>query len=277
MYDAANNHVGQFIRDEWNRRLHPALGQLASHGTWVHLYLNGLYWGIYNPTERPDSAFMAAYFGGDKEHYDILKNHEEVVDGNGKSYEALLSLIHNDPLNFPHGYRYFSASEDYQAVREFIDPGNLITYLIPNMYSVARGWPGNNYVGRDCQSASEGFKFFSWKNEHGLKGPVNENLFRPHSRDSDSPTKFHRAFKSNAEYRLLFADHLHRAFFNGGTLALSAVSNQPAASWLVLSTEIETPLIAESARWGDYRGTQPYTVNDDLRPLRDRLLMNWFP
>ena len=40
------------------------MGWPACHGTWVHLYINGLYWGVYNPTERPDASFMASYYGG---------------------------------------------------------------------------------------------------------------------------------------------------------------------------------------------------------------------
>ncbi|GAH78203.1 unnamed protein product, partial [marine sediment metagenome] len=30
-----------------------AMGHASSHGTWVNLYVNGLYWGLFNPVERP--------------------------------------------------------------------------------------------------------------------------------------------------------------------------------------------------------------------------------
>jgi hypothetical protein len=30
-----------------------------------YLYLNGLYWGLYGPFERPDGNFQADYQGGD--------------------------------------------------------------------------------------------------------------------------------------------------------------------------------------------------------------------
>lgn len=287
VYDSAGNRVGQFIRDEWNRRLHLALGQPAPHGTWVHLYLNGLYWGVYNPTERPDASFMASYFGGGKERYDIVKNHEEVVDGTGDAYQAALALIQRDANNFSRGYRDFAAIDSYQGIEGHVDADSLIHYLIPNMYSAAQDWPGNNYVGRDRSDSSEGFKFFSWDNEHGLKGSVNENRVLPHSRDADSPTKFHHALKSSEAYRVQFGDHLHRAFFNGGPLYVDPKNpawdpehperNQPAARWMALTSEIETALIAESARWGDYRRTQPYTVQEDFKDLRESLLENWFP
>ena len=51
----------QYIVDEFMRRTQLALGQPSAHGTFVHLYLNGLYWGLYNLTERPDSSFAATY------------------------------------------------------------------------------------------------------------------------------------------------------------------------------------------------------------------------
>ena len=34
-------------------------GGEAPHGKYVHLYLNGLYWGLYNVHERPDDSFAA--------------------------------------------------------------------------------------------------------------------------------------------------------------------------------------------------------------------------
>ena len=51
----------QYIRDVWMRDTMSAMGQLSSHSTHVHLYVNGLYWGLYNPSERPDDAFMVEY------------------------------------------------------------------------------------------------------------------------------------------------------------------------------------------------------------------------
>lgn len=287
VYDAASNRAGQFVRDEWARQTQLALGRPAPRGTWVHLYLNGLYWGVYNPTERPDSSFMESYFGGDKEDYDILKNHEEVIDGTGDAYAAALALIQKDPEQFSSGYLDLTDHAPYEAAARYVDVPNLIDYLIPNMFAAATDWPGNNYIGRDRTRDGEGFKFFSWDNEHGMKHAITENRVLPHRRDEDSPTKFHHAFAANEVYRLRFADQLHRAFFNGGPLYVDPKQprwdpedpgrNQPAARWMALTSHIEEALIAESARWGDYRRAIPYTVAKDFRELRQELLDNWFP
>ena len=52
-----------YARDQWLRDSQLAMSNHGAHGRFVHLYLNGHYWGLYNLVERPDAAFSAAYFG----------------------------------------------------------------------------------------------------------------------------------------------------------------------------------------------------------------------
>ena len=52
-----------YVRDQLVRELHGAMGQVAARGRWVAVYLNGVYWGLYNLTERIDEAFLASHFG----------------------------------------------------------------------------------------------------------------------------------------------------------------------------------------------------------------------
>ena len=47
--------------------------QPYTRGFFVHLYLNGQYWGLYNIEERPVDSFGEAYLGGDEDDYDVLK------------------------------------------------------------------------------------------------------------------------------------------------------------------------------------------------------------
>lgn len=287
VYSTSRNRMGQFVRDAWARETHRRMGHASPDSNWVHLFINGLYWGVYNPTERPDSAHGESHYGGEKENWDAIKNHEEVLDGKITAYRELLALIQKNPNNWNAGYRDLSNPEDYAAVVEAIDVEMLIDYMIHNMYAAADDWPGNFYMGYDRTGSSGGWRFFDWDNEHGMKNPVSLDRTRPHRRDNDSPTKFHHALKSNPEYRLLFADRLHRAFFNGGVLYVDPGNpswdlshpgrNVPADLWMKLTGGIETALIAESARWGDYRRSTPYTVSGDFQIIRNDLLENWFP
>jgi hypothetical protein len=51
-----------YIRDQWVRDTQIAMGQVASHGSFFHVYLNGLFWGLYNVVELPEAAFAVAYY-----------------------------------------------------------------------------------------------------------------------------------------------------------------------------------------------------------------------
>jgi hypothetical protein len=64
---------GIFIQDSLSRDMQLAQGEESSHGKMYHLYIDGQYWGIYNVDERPEAAFSASYFGGEKEDYDAVK------------------------------------------------------------------------------------------------------------------------------------------------------------------------------------------------------------
>jgi hypothetical protein len=72
----------QYLRDTWMRDVRLAMGGLDAASEYVHLYINGLYWGLYSPVERPDDAFLASYLGGEREDYDIVKDFNELFRGN---------------------------------------------------------------------------------------------------------------------------------------------------------------------------------------------------
>ena len=51
-----------------------AMGNEAKHGRFVHLYINGLYWGLYDLTERPEATWAAQTWGGTTDDYDVIAN-----------------------------------------------------------------------------------------------------------------------------------------------------------------------------------------------------------
>ena len=75
--DSPNNTAGAYqrsratrFRDAWIKHAFRDMGQIASHNRYVHLFLNGLYWGVYDISEQPTKHFGAAYYGGDDDEYD---------------------------------------------------------------------------------------------------------------------------------------------------------------------------------------------------------------
>ncbi len=60
-------------RDVFSRDCQGDMGQLYTRSRYYHLYLNGLYWGIYQTQERGDADFAESYLGGKSEDYDVIK------------------------------------------------------------------------------------------------------------------------------------------------------------------------------------------------------------
>ena len=290
----------QYIRDQWWRTTLLEMGQPQVHGRFVHVFLNGFYWGVYNMVERPNASFSATYSGGDKDDWDAL-NTGVVRDGTRDAWADLLRLARDvddqDPVNSNTAYlRLLGKEADgsrSQAFETLLDVDNYIDYLIVNFYGGNTDWPGRNYyVGRLRGPESTGFKFYAWDTEkildHGEGSDLNTNRLN----QTDGVMAPFRYLRNNEDFRLLFADHVHRHFFNEGTLYVNPDSpewnpdqpqnNRPAERYDRLAKQIEMPLIGESARWGDTHSTS--TRNDnriftprDWRTMRDRLFERYFP
>ena len=64
---------------------------------YYHLYLNGMYWGLFQTQERAEARFAADYFGGSKEDYDVVKVSTEIggieaTDGNMDSWQKIYNM-----------------------------------------------------------------------------------------------------------------------------------------------------------------------------------------
>jgi CotH kinase protein/Chitobiase/beta-hexosaminidase C-terminal domain/Lamin Tail Domain len=76
------------VRDPFARQTLLDCGSPGSRTRYFHLYLNGVYWGLYWFDERPSAGYGEAYFGGSKDDWDVIKtgNHNggfvtEATDG----------------------------------------------------------------------------------------------------------------------------------------------------------------------------------------------------
>jgi autotransporter-associated beta strand protein len=99
---------------------------------------------------------------------------------------------------------------------------------------------------------------------------------------------FYGRMRANPEFRLAFADRVHRHFFHGGALT----PEQTVARYRAAADAMELAVIAESARWGSYRRDKHSYLNDPSRVQapailytrdthwvaeRDRLLDTYLP
>jgi hypothetical protein len=270
----------QYIRDQFADQTLLAMGDSASHGTYVQLYINGLYWGLYNPTERPDTSFDATYMGGDKDDWDGLNADTAVNGSDVTEYNELVNFDFESGStaayqrvqgNNPDGTR----NSSYPVL---LDMNNYIDYMLLNFYIGNTDWPGHNwYMGREEDSSSTtldstGFKCFPWDSEMatGLQWShdPNVNSIGGGWWAGWMATTFD-ALKINADFRMLFADRAQKFLFNGGALTVAAAQ----ARYSALANTVQTAIIAESARWGDVSGTL-YRPSDWLNS-RDYVLSTW--
>lgn len=246
--DTGDQRLTTYTHDEWLRASQIAMSGVGSHGMFVHLYLNGLYWGLYNVIERPDESFLAAYYGGEKEEWYVV-NHSGTVSGSSDRFTEMLEWAKAGGLADP---------EKYAALRSYLDIPQFCDYLILEWYAGNTDWPQNNWYAGVHNPAGQ-VRFLVWDGEltwvEGAKVHVGQtnavgltNTIKP----------IFEALIQNSDFKIELADRVYKHLFNGG--ALTDANAQ--ARWEALARLVEPAIVAESARWGDARYDQPITPDD---------------
>jgi CotH kinase protein/Lamin Tail Domain/Chitobiase/beta-hexosaminidase C-terminal domain len=256
-----------YIRDSFARDSAIAMGKADGPATYVHLYLNGLYWGLYNAVLRPDAGFGEEHYGGTDADYDALNARVgaiEVIDGNRAAWDQVLALVAAGLSN----------SANYAALQQLVDVDNLIDHVIYNLWATNHDGPGNqnNFRALRKRAADGRWRFYFWDMEYTLWSET-ENAFTGVAASGETVWPVFTALKTNVEFRVRFGDRLHRHCFNGGALTPA----KAVARWNARATEIYTAILCESARWGDVRREPPFTRNAEWTTERTRLTGTYFP
>jgi hypothetical protein len=250
-----------YLRDQWVRDTQRAMGHPSARGIYVHFYLNGLYWGLYNIVERPDDDFAAAYLGGDEEDYDAISDATDLHAGDWNAWNQLRSAagLEND-ANYQ---RLMGNNLDGTRNPNYpvlLDATNLVDYMLLHIFIGADDWPDHNWWAlRDRSARSTGFKFIAWDQEISINSLIKQYSawvllrggapYYAEESTGNTPAEVYAHCRANAEFRLLFADRIQRHLFNDGVLSIS----KNIARWQSLSNVIDRAVVAESARWGDFQ------------------------
>ncbi|MEW6236978.1 MAG: lamin tail domain-containing protein [Candidatus Omnitrophota bacterium] len=266
----------EYLRDEFSRRTQLALGQPASHGTFVHLYLNGLYWGLYNICERPDDAFSSDHLGGPKDEWDCVTggtrgiNATQAKAGNKNGWNTLMTLANSRDLH---------TLERYREIQKYVNIPNLIDYMLTIYYTGNRDAPtvigggGTpwNFYSDFRRTLTEGFRFFCWDSEWTLE-ESNRNVVTFHY-GQDNPAFVMQKLRVNPEFLMKFADHVQKHFFYDGALT----PEKSIARYQQLADTIDRAIVGESARWGDKNYSTPRTRDNAWLPEVNRILTTYLP
>jgi len=253
---------GQYIRDQWLRDSLGVMGHTSPAQDYHHLYINGLYWGLYHTIERPVDDFLAIHFGGDKSEYDVIQHRNETVNGDRAAWDTLMNIVRTQDVTDP---------AVYEQVLQHIDPANMIDWLLLNYYAGNVDWDHNNWFAGRKREAGATWHFFTWDGERTFIG-VNDNVVTKN--ETNQPTEIQNALMANEEYSTLFADRVQLHFANGGALT----PEEAGGRWQAFADDIEVALIAESARWGDHhRPADPFNPAEEWANELNQILNTHIP
>jgi hypothetical protein len=286
------------VRDVFSRDMQGLMGHPYTKSRYYHLYLNGVYWGLFQTQERSEATFGETYMGGNKEDYDVISSNYSAgrqmvaTDGNRQSldrfyYETIAGLDDHERYYRIQGKNidgtdYFGSDPNYERL---LDVENLIDFMIIEYYTGDSDGPGsrfgnipNNTWCMYNRVNPDGYKWFHHDNEHslgsgGASGSI-ENLVEPFTTAGASiqyfnPQWLHEQLASiNVDYRIHFADHVYRHMFNDGLLTVEKAREHVQNR----ADQMNMAIIGESARWGDASYHPARTKDDDWLAEIDRLL-----
>lgn len=273
-----NRQKAQYTRDVWARRMQRKLGRTSVNALYVHLFLNGMYWGLYNLAERVDGQFGKDHLGGDKSDIDVIKieedggNHLEASEGDLEAWNLMTETA-------------AKAADDayYQQLDTLLDIDNFIDYMLINQYAGNTDWDHHNWYAirrhNTDSGVSEGFRFLCWDSEIILENE-RENVLSKNN-GYQSPTGIFQQLLRNDDFARRYLRRAKELLSDDGLLGQGSVVEV----WDSLYHTISTALYDEAARWGDYRrdvhrwqsAGQLYTVDNHYMAERNRLLTQYFP
>ena len=303
----SNNSI---VREVFSRDTQRDMGQPYTRSRYYHLYLNGMYWGLFQSQERSEARYGQSYFGGSEDDYDVIKVNTdgylvEATDGTLDSWRSLYNMCKK---GFKSNADYFSLEgkdawgKPVKGGEIKLDLDNLIDFMSVIFYTGNFDSPtavfmqnkkaNNFYAIDDRTKKSEGFRFFVHDAEHSLfdeaHSPgiglfedrvnigIRTDALRMEVSDITSfhPQWIHFRLSDNPEYRIRFADRAWRHFSDTGVFA-------PDKSLDRLEkrvSEADIAVVAESARWGDARRTgAPYTKAGNWIPEINKIRTRFIP
>ncbi|RFC50247.1 MAG: CotH protein/Chitobiase/beta-hexosaminidase C-terminal domain-containing protein/Lamin Tail Domain [Verrucomicrobia bacterium] len=245
-----------YFRDVWMRRAHEAMGSLSADSRWVHLYINGLYWGCHNLCERVEDEFVASHEGGEARDYEVVDDFVDPDPSATSRWKTMFGLMTSA------GSLVSAAA--YENVKAYVDVAQFADYYLLHVFADCEDWPHHNgYAWRRRAGGDLRYRFGVWDQEIMLDNAAMDRFSAAAGNTGTDRTagRLYQRLRENAEWRLLFADRVRKHLFNGGALTLERSQGR----WQSAADELDRGIVAESARWGDTADATPYG-NTESRP-----------
>jgi hypothetical protein len=222
-------------------------GNLTAHRRWVHLFINGLYWGIYDLTERIDENFARTYLDRNAD-YDVIKGNAggtlEAVDGDFVEWNNLITACNNAAAND-------SSGTLWNGVTDLLDLTSYLDYMLVNLYMHNADWGsnGNNWRAIRRKAPNSKFRFLIWDAEVAMNPPTLSDTYYDNSAGALRP---HSILKNHPDYQEALQDRLDFHYDDSsGLFAITPGGNRAADVFQAAIDEVSPLMSLESARWGD--------------------------
>jgi hypothetical protein len=273
----SNELTPQYIRNRVMYDLSLEAGMLAPHGRFVHLFLNGQYWGHYHLMERPDESFFEDYLTVDKDDIEIVKAGEVWHKGN-QSDTVWYQL---DSIDF--------STSSMDKLAGYIDPQMAARYLVFMGYASGYDWGKyKNMVGYyGSLGETNGYRFMLYDVDYSLgnggkwhpeKSSDPEYFFAPFDNSGPVPAEL----LQNENFLILLRDELYNLCIKSdGILTPDHVEEMYSRR----AAEVEVSLLAEQARWGSnpyqsygwHIAVDSWEVNEEWEDEKKRILNTYIP
>jgi hypothetical protein len=276
-YWGANRESAKYTNDAWASGMMRMLGHPSNHRRLIHLYLNGLYWGVYEAVERIDKDFARSYLSPDDPaaDFDVLKassgSSDGVIDGGNGEWDTL----RNDAWRVWYTARNGQDPEPkYEVAGAKIAAENLIDYILVNAYMGNLDWPMHNFRVLRRHAEGEPFRFLSWDAEFSMREDrgVSDNIVSRLTLANEGPGYLYYNLRYAAAFRAAVRARLDALTLEGGPLSPGGVAENYGGEL----AKFEGVALSESARWGDTHREIPYGP-EDLAGRRAWLVDQFIP
>ncbi|HUF62421.1 MAG TPA: chitobiase/beta-hexosaminidase C-terminal domain-containing protein [Verrucomicrobiales bacterium] len=257
------NQRGAYLSNRFVDDTMLEMGGMAPHGRFVHLYLNGEYWGQYHLRERWNAAMHASYFGGSEDDYDAINGNDNFTSDFG-AYDGDL-VYWREVEGLARGDSPWEALQGHVDLADYYD--FMMVWAAGNSESEFQavgskplGVPFTFYMkDADGWLLESAFSSAAGRSRFTMRGPGGFNT--------------ELASEKHPDHQIFLADRIHKHFFNGGAMT----PERTIARLQRRVDEIETAFIAESARWNRHspsrwRSFQQNVMDNHLITLTEAMI-----
>lgn len=222
------------------------------------LFLNGMYWGVYEIREREDERYLEQNFDVNPDKVDFLRFSGNALAGTNTGYIDMLEYVVLQDM---------SIQSKYDSVKNhLLDIPNVVDYFATEIYYSNRDWLINNIKYWRVNDPPGKWRFVLWDTDGGcgLFSPVSDNLL-PYVTNSDTVSNYYGNPHSFMMQALLRNTGFKNYFINRYADLMNTVFHPQNLGGLAqeIHDEIAPEMQRHFAMWG-IPNTNPYGFGSAL-------------